>query len=130
MSVEYQAGQCNIGPGEQRKRLRFGALGFLATAVWVGIVAAFGLPAWTLIAAVGPLFGAVMGVLQARERFCVGFALQGVFDTGSGRDAVEDEAARRADRQRAYRLVARSGAYALAGALALFLVARLVSRLG
>ena len=127
MSVEYQPGQCNIGPGEQRKRLRFGALGFLATAVWIAIVVAFGLPAWAMIAAVGPLFGGVMGVLQARERFCAGFALQGVFDTANGRNTVGNVEARRADRQAAYRLLARSGAYALAGALALFLVARIAS---
>lgn len=124
MSVEYEPGQCNIGPGEQRKRLRFGALGFLATAVWVAVVVAFRLPAWAFLAAVGPLFGGVMGVIQARERFCAGFAFQGVFDTGHGTDDVDNETARRTDRQAAYRLVARSGAYALAGALALFLLGR------
>lgn len=124
MSVEYQPGVCNIGPGEQRRRLRFGALGFLATAVWVAVVVGFRLPAWALLAAVGPLFGGAMGVIQARERFCAGFALQGIFDSGDGTDDVQNDAARRTDRQAAYRLIARSGAYALAGALALFLLGR------
>ena len=126
MSSEYEPGVCNIGPGEQRRRFRLGTAGIIATAVWVAVVLGFRLPSWALIAAVGPLFAGFMGILLARERFCAGFALQGVFDAGTGRESVDNESARRTDRHAAYRLIARAAAYALAVALALFLVGRLL----
>jgi hypothetical protein len=70
-----------------------------------------------------PLYGAAMGYLQYRERFCVGVAGIGVFDVGDGTNRVLDEAALAADRKRAVRLNAKSVAAGVLDAIATYGVA-------
>lgn len=119
--TEYQAGACNIGQAEQRKRYATGIAGFLAAALLVLAVFAFDLETHWLLAAVAPLFLGFLGVLQARERFCVGFAMAGVYDvsdTGGQRTEAPDDA-RRADQRRAVLLQVKAllAAIAVSGAL-------------
>ena len=121
--MEYQPGVCNIGPAQQRRRLLLGIASLLLAAVLVAAAVAVGWPRWTLLAAVFPLYGAAMGYLQYRERFCVGFAGIGVFDVGDGTNQVLDEAALAADRRRAIRLNAKSLAAAVVGAVVIYGVA-------
>lgn len=128
--MEYEPGVCNIGPGERRKRYALGALSGVAAVALVVAVVALDLPTWALLATVFPLYGAALGTLQARERFCVGFASMGLFDTGDGTGEVTDDAALEADRERAVRLNARALAYGIVGALAVFLAGVLLENVG
>ena len=121
--MEYQPGVCNIGPAQQRRRLLLGIASLLLAAGLVAAVVAVGWPRWALLLAVFPLYGAAMGYLQYRERFCVGFAGIGVFDVGDGTNQVLDEAALAADRKRAVRLNAKSVAVGVVGDIAIYGVA-------
>lgn len=121
--MEYQPGVCNIGPAQQRRRLLLGIASLLLAAVLVATAVAVGWPRWTLLLSVFPLYGAAMGYLQYRERFCVGFAGIGVFDVGDGTNQVLDEAALAADRRRAVRLNATSLAAGVVGAVVIYGVA-------
>ena len=121
--MEYQPGVCHIGPAQQRRRLLLGIASLLLAAGLVAAVVAVGWPRWALLLAVFPLYGAAMGYLQYRERFCVGFAGIGVFDVGDGTNQVLDEAALAADRKRAVRLNAKSVAVGVVGAIAIYGVA-------
>lgn len=121
--TEYQAGACNIGRAEQRKRYATGLAGFLAAGLFTVAVVALGLESQWLLAVAAPLFVGFLGLLQGREQFCVGFALAGVYDvseSGDQRtDAPGDRA--RADRRRAIRLQAKALLATLAVTLALYL---------
>ncbi|GAB7092288.1 hypothetical protein JCM18237_25590 [Halorubrum luteum] len=118
--MEYQPGVCNIGPSEQRKRLALGVASLLAAVVIVAAVISIGLPAWTLLVTVFPLYGAALGFIQYRARFCVGFAGVGVFDVGDGTHEVTDPRALESDRQRAIRLNLQAVGVAVAGALLVY----------
>ncbi|MGM0448911.1 MAG: hypothetical protein ACQERM_11795 [Methanobacteriota archaeon] len=113
--MEYQPGVCNIGPTQQRRRLLLGVASLLVTAGFVAAVVALAWPRWALILAVFPLYGAAMGALQYRERFCIGFAGVGVFDVGEGTNEIQNEAALAADRKKAVRLNAKAVAFGVAG---------------
>ncbi|MFB6211527.1 MAG: hypothetical protein ABEI76_08315 [Halobacteriales archaeon] len=122
MSSEYRPGQCNIGAAEQRKRRTFGWLGFGAAALLVVAVAGIPLPTRVLLFAVVPLFGGLLGILQARKRFCAGFALAGIYQLtdSDGSTAVEDESAKWADRRRAATIVLQAMIGAVVGTLVLY----------
>ena len=121
--MEYQPGVCNIGPTQQRRRLLLGAGSLLLAAVYVAVAVSLGWPRWTLALSVFPLYGAAMGVLQYRERFCIGFAGMGVFDVGDGASEVHDEAALAADRKKAVWLNLKAVALGGAGAVVVYAAA-------
>ena len=118
--MEYQPGVCNIGPTQQRRRLLLGVGSLLVAAGFVAAAVALAWPRWSLIAAVVPLYGAAMGALQYRERFCIGFAGMGVFDVGDGANEIQNEAALAADRKKAVRLNAKAMALGAAGTVVVF----------
>ena len=96
----YVPGVCNIGAWEIRRRRRFAYIGFAAAAILFAILVAIGAPAWTRLFVFLPLAGGLVSWLQARRRFCAGFAVARVSnfaDGDEGRRRVEDEAAHRAD---------------------------------
>ena len=96
----YVPGVCNIGTWEIRRRRRFAYLGFAAAAVLFAVLVAIGAPAWTRLFVFLPVASGVFSWLQARRRFCAGFAVARVSnfaDGDEGRRRVEDEAAHRAD---------------------------------
>ncbi|CQH62091.1 uncharacterized protein HHUB_3637 [Halobacterium hubeiense] len=123
--TEYQPGACNIGHAERRRRYLTGVAGFAAAALLVAAVATVHADRAWLLAAVAPLFVGFLGVLQARARFCVGFAMAGVFDVSASGDRRQPapEAGQRADRKRAIVLSVKALAAATVGALALYLAA-------
>ncbi|MFD1570795.1 hypothetical protein [Halorubrum laminariae] len=102
--MSYQPGVCNIGPAQQRRRLLLGVGSLVAAVALVGATLALSWPRWVLLASVFPLYGAALGIIQYRERFCIGFAGIGVFDVGDGTNEVADEAALAADRKKAVTL--------------------------
>jgi hypothetical protein len=72
--TNYIPGMCNINPAEIRRRRMSGHLGLVISLVL--LVALLVLHArWYLrIALIIPLFIAAIGYLQARNKFCVGYA--------------------------------------------------------
>jgi hypothetical protein len=118
--MEYQPGVCNIGPTQQRRRLLLGVGSLLLAGVYVAVTVALAWPDWSLALAVFPLYGAAMGGLQYRERFCIGFAGMGVFDVGDGTSEIADEEALAADRRKAVRLNAKAMGLAAAATVVVF----------
>jgi hypothetical protein len=101
-NVSYQAGVCNIGTAETRRRRMAGHAGALAAAViYVALVAAGSAHALRLIVALPAAMSAV-GYIQARLHFCANYGSRGVFNFGDlgSLDAVQDDAARAKDRRR------------------------------
>lgn len=96
----YVPGVCNIGTMEIRRRRTFGIVGIAAAVALFAILVAVDAPAWTRLLVFVPLAGGVFSWLQARRRFCAGFAVARVSnfaDGDEGRRRVDDEAAHRAD---------------------------------
>ena len=96
----YEAGVCNIGAWEIRRRRRSAIVGFVISALLLAALVAAGLPAIARLLVVFPLWGSMVSWLQARRQFCVGFAvarLSNFTDEEAGRERVDDEAAHRAD---------------------------------
>jgi hypothetical protein len=103
----YVAGACNIGPYEIRRRRAFGVAGVAAAALLGAALLAIGAPPSARLLVALPLIGGVFSMLQARRRFCAGFAVAGLSNFGAddtGRRAVTDPGARRADRLAALRM--------------------------
>ncbi|RDI70963.1 hypothetical protein [Halopelagius longus] len=125
---EYQAGECNIGEAEQRRRYALGGVASVATLVLITWVLATDGPMWVLGFSVIPLFGAAEGFFQGRFEFCPLFASLGIYDVsteGDDRREVPSEADRRADARQAWRIHAYSAALAVVLTLILYVVAYL-----
>ena len=102
----YEPGVCNIGPAEIARRTRAGHVGLAATAELFAGLATVHAPAPIRFLVALPAAAAASGYLQARFRFCVGFASRGVFNFGDVGPTfeIDDEAASAADRALAIRL--------------------------
>lgn len=96
----YVPGACNIGAFEIRRRRAFGVIGIVTGVALTAVMMAEGVPhIWRLLLVL-PFWGGVFSLLQARRRFCAGFAMAGIAnfsDTDAGRRSVADEAAHKAD---------------------------------
>lgn len=111
----YQPGVCNIGPAEIRRRRQIGYLGLAGAVALAILLLAVDAPTWTRLALAIPVAGALEGFIQARERFCAGFAMAGVQNFGElgTQTTIEDAEAVAADRRKAMRI----HATAIAGGL-------------
>lgn len=100
---EYRPGVCNIGPAEIRRRRQIGYLGFAAAVVVAAVLVLVDAPTWTRLVVALPVAIGLSGFIQARMRFCAGFAMAGLQNMGElgGQVQVEDAAARAADRRKA-----------------------------
>jgi hypothetical protein len=129
-AAEYRPGECNVGPGERRRRYALGTAGFAAAAGLIAAVVALALPPPALLLAFLPLLGGFLGVLQGRRAFSVAFARRGVYDVsadGSDRRTVTAEHDRVRDRAAARRLL-RDAALAAAGSTLFLYTAALAFR--
>lgn len=123
---EYQAGECNIGEAEKRRRYALGGVASAATLVLITWVLATDGPMWVLGFCVIPLFGAAEGFFQGQYEFCPHFASLGIYDVseeGGDRRAVPTEEDRRADKRQAWRVHAYSAAVAVVLTVILYVVA-------
>lgn len=98
----YQAGACNIGPAEIRRRRNSGLLMAGFSLLMALVMMALGVWPLTRFLIAAPVASAAVGFLQARFHFCAGFGLAGVYNFGAPGTThqVEDDAAREADRRR------------------------------
>lgn len=97
---DYVPGVCNIGPQEIRRRRAFGIAGLVAATALLALLVAIDAPSWARLLVLLPLTGGIFSWLQARRRFCAGYAVAGVANFGDAADlqrGVQDEAARKAD---------------------------------
>lgn len=109
----YRAGTCNIGRAEIDRRRRSGIAGLLTAATLAVLMLVAGTdPVLRWIVAV-PLYVGLLGLVQARLRFCVAFGLAGFRNFGplGERERVGEAVAVGRDRRRA---VLVTGAVALA----------------
>lgn len=99
----YQPGVCNIGPAEIRRRQRVGLVGAVAALGLAALLLLVQAPAWTRLTVALPVAGSLSGFMQARCKFCTGYALAGLQNLGElGEERrIEDDEARAADRRRA-----------------------------
>ncbi len=102
MSDSYAPGTCNIGSAEIARRRRSGHLGAAVTLAALVVIAVTDLGMVRLFVAL-PAAGAAAGYLQARGRFCLGFAIRGVQNFGELGETERVTAAEfvAADRRRA-----------------------------
>jgi hypothetical protein len=63
------------------------------------------------------VYGGVLGILQARERFCVAYGMAGQYGFDDGSGAVADSDQRSRDRKQAVALSAKAGALAVLAAV-------------
>lgn len=104
---KYQAGVCNIGIDEKRKRMNTGYTGSIITILLWIIFIVSGVPrGYRLLTAI-PAMIAAAGFIQAAMNFCAYFGLASVFNFNKiGRQAkIEDEYYRSLDRRKAYLII-------------------------
>lgn len=106
----YQPGVCNIGPAEIARRRMVGNIGVVATVVSFGVLVVLDVPPIVRLVLALPAAVAASGYVQARMRFCAGFATAGVYNFGDvgPRERVADTAALAADRAKGLRIYAAS----------------------
>lgn len=120
----YRPGVCNIGPAEIARRRRTGHVGVIAAAILLVILVALDAPPVTRLLVAIPAMLAASGYLQARFRFCAGFAARGVFNFGAVGESqmVTDAESRARDRAMARRIgLASFGIGLLVGGVAFLL---------
>jgi len=110
---EYQAGVCNIGPSEIRKRQRVAILGFVAA------FAIFFLTHFLdSLSSIALFFGAALmgsiGFVQSRKKFCLAFGFMGTFNVSDKMKKVVNPDDLRADRKTALTILAQGFLLALA----------------
>lgn len=110
-SSGYVPGACNLGRAEIAQRRRVGALGIVGAIVAAAVLLAVGADPILRALVFVPLAGGFIGLIQARERFCMGYALAGMYnvtDAMGTPSRVTDGAARRADMRHAVVVLAKA----------------------
>lgn len=108
----YQAGVCNIGPQEIRKRQRVALLGYGLALVLVLAQFFFDSPAVPSLLFAALFVGSV-GFVQSRKKFCLAFGLMGTFNVSDAMKKVVDPADLKADRKTAIVILLQSAVLAL-----------------
>jgi hypothetical protein len=96
----YVAGACNIGPWEIRRRRAFAIIAFAIGLAGFALLVASGAPAILRVVLLLPFWGGALSWLQARRRFCAGFAVAGLSNFGdaeASRRQVTDASAHHQD---------------------------------
>jgi hypothetical protein len=116
----YRPGVCNIGPEEIARRRRAGHVGLIATVAVLAVLIAVHAPPLVRLVVFLPAAAAAIGYLQARFRFCAGFASRGVYNFGAfgPTTSVDDPEAAARDRSMALRLALASAAIGAVVAIA------------
>jgi hypothetical protein len=102
MDPSYQAGACNIGPAEIRRRRQAGVMGVAAAVILAAVLVAIDAPSAARWLVALPLTGGIVGFAQAHFRFCAAYGLMGLRNFGAlgSQERIEAEAIA-ADRRRA-----------------------------
>lgn len=103
----YESGTCNIGRDEISHRRRLAYLGLVVTLAFLVLLLVANVPPLARFSVALPAWGTAVAYLQARRRFCVAFAVRGVFNFGGvgTTQRVADPESRARDRRRALETV-------------------------
>lgn len=102
--IKYVPGVCNINAAEVEKRRRIGFVNLGALLILVGLLFAFKMPAAIWFVTFIPAFVMTTGFLQAKNKFCVGYAGAGMHHTGEKAEKTTDAKATAIDKQRARKI--------------------------
>lgn len=107
--AQYIPGTCNLGPEEINRRWRIGYLGTAATILMVLLIELTHQPQWTKLLILIPVYYALSGYLQARQKFCYVYGWQGVFSVAGRKQfgKVKDESSAEKDKRLVYSLVSK-----------------------
>lgn len=124
MSDQYVAGVCNIGKAEVRQRMIVSIAGLvlaLGTATWLVISDAPTAARWGVFL---PLMVWSIGLVQARNKFCIAYGLAGTFNFGrlGSTSKIIDPEFRKADQRTVLKIAALSITYAFAATLGFVLL--------
>lgn len=103
-SPQYTPGVCNINHDEIVQRRKAGQLGLGLGLLILATVLSFELAWWWSVVAWPMLFVAAIGYLQAKNKFCVGYAAAGLQNATDGQakaSEVVDAQAKKLDKARA-----------------------------
>ena len=104
ITSDYVPGVCNINHSEIAYRKKAVYVGVVATVTLFGVLYLLDVQAYTRVILFVPIFIAVIGYLQTKNKFCVAYGASGKQNArnGSGTaEKVNDIDARRKDKQRA-----------------------------
>jgi len=112
----YQAGVCNIGPSEIRKRRTVAIIGAALSDAGIASYSHNNTAHLSRIGIFLPLLVFSVGYVQSRKRFCLAFGFMGTFNFGKSREVaqVASPEDRAFDRKTALSILAQSAAIALA----------------
>jgi len=124
MSDQYVAGVCNIGKAEIRQRMTVSIVGLalaLGTAIWLVISDASTAARWGVFL---PLMVWAIGLVQARNKFCIAYGLAGTFNFGrlGSTSKIIDPEFHKADQRTVLKIAALSITYAFAATLGFVLL--------
>lgn len=109
---EYQAGVCNIGPSEIKKRQRVAVIGYaVALAIFIAmnfLDSSLSVALFFIAAFVGSV-----GFVQSRKKFCLAFGLAGTFNVSETMKKVINPEDLKADRKTALTILGQSALLAL-----------------
>lgn len=109
---EYQAGVCNIGPSEIKKRQRVAVIGYaVALAIFIAmnfLDSSLSVALFFIAAFVGSV-----GFVQSRKKFCLAFGLAGTFNVSETMKKVINPEDLKADRKTALTILGQSALSAL-----------------
>jgi predicted nucleic acid-binding Zn ribbon protein len=103
-TTEYIPGICNINPKEVKRRRTIGIIGLLMVVAIATLLIFLNVPAGFRLVIFIPAFIMATGFLQAKAKFCVGFASAGMQHTGDESRNVEDKEALKLDKKRAKKI--------------------------
>lgn len=104
---EYQAGVCNIGPQEIKKRRRVALLGFGASLLVFLLSDYLASTGSQFLFFITTLMGSI-GYVQSRRKFCLAFGLAGTFNVSESMKKVVSPEDLRADRKTALTILGQS----------------------
>lgn len=98
----YIPGMCNINPQEIAQRRMIGNIGLIITLILITLFVSFAIDAVFRVIVFIPAFLAATGYLQARNKFCVGYAGAKQHHADDGEVVtISDETALAADKKKA-----------------------------
>ncbi len=111
----YVPGVCNINYAEIKRRRNAGYFGLILFVVVAAILFVVDANRWFKLILFLPAFIAAIGFLQAKNKFCVGYAASGLQNATEGNTEAQavEAAARAIDKARARRINLQAAAIAL-----------------
>ena len=109
-NIQYIPGVCNIGPEEIARRKTIGWIAAVITVILFVVLFVTHVSPYYRFLLIIPASMAAAGFIQARMKFCFGFAQKGVFNLGKTGtvESVTDQESLAKDRNRGAQIIAYS----------------------